>query len=246
MALLLVCAAPMGVSSELAPEILLLARIKLSARAGLSQIPAYACAETVERFTRASRSGRFNKRDGFQVQVAQIGDRELFARPGDKEFQDKPLSEMVRPGMIATGLFYVLAHSVFDGQSTIFTYHGPEKRAGRESVRYDYRIAQIFSGYQVSSNGYLARVAVEGSFWADPATYELLELEVRGVDIPPKLRLRNTVTSIMYNATRMGERKYLIPSSATITTVSDGGAEDQNRTDFRDCHRYTGESKITF
>jgi hypothetical protein len=245
LALLLVLAGPMT-SSELAPEVLLLARIRQAAREGLSQIPAYACQESVERFTRRSRFERFHKTDGFQVQVAQIGDKELFARPGDQGFQDKPLSEMVRPGMVATGLFYVMAHSVFLGKATIFTYHGPEKRLGDKAVRYDYRIAQIFSTYQISSNGYNARVAMEGSVWADAKTNEVLELEVRTVEIPPQLRMLNAVTRITYNSTQMGERKYLIPSSAVVTTVSDNGLEGQNRTAFRDCHRYTGESKITF
>jgi hypothetical protein len=244
--LLFILAAPVGGGTELAPEVLLLARIKHAAREGLSQIPAYACQETVERFSRNSRLGMFTRRDGFKVQVAQIGERELFARPGDKEFLDKPLTDLVRPGMVATGLFYVMAHTVFLGSATAFTYHGPEKRAGHKAVRYDYRIAQIFSTYQISSNGYAARVAMQGSIWADPKTYEVLELEVRAVDIPLPLRIRTTVTRITYNATRMDDRTYLLPSSAVITTVSDNGVEDQNRTDFRDCHRYSGESTITF
>lgn len=246
MALVLVFAALIGGGTELPPEVILLARIKAAARHGLSQIPAYACQETVERFSRGSRLGRFKKQDGFQVQVAQIGDRELFARTGDKEFQDKPLSDMVRPGMISTGIFYAMAHAVFLGAATTFTHHGPEKRAGHRAVRSDFRIAQMFSNYQISSNGYSARVAMEGSIWADPKTLEILELEVRAVDIPPQLLMRNTVTQIAYNATQMGEGKYLIPSSAVITTVSNSGVEDQNRTAFRDCHRYTGQSTITF
>ncbi len=246
LALFLVLAALLPGDDQLAPEILLLAHIRTAARQSLSQIPAYACQETVERFSRSSPRRNFRRIDGFQVQVAEIGNRELFARPGDKQFQDKPLSQLVKPGMVATGVFSILANAVFLDQATKFEYHGEEKKMGHKAVRYDFQVAQLFSAYQIVSNGYRARVAMVGSFWADPATYDVLELEVHGVEIPPQLRMRGTSTVIRYNSPRIEEHRYLIPSSAVITSIGDNGSEDQNRTDFRDCHKYIGESKITF
>ena len=247
LALLIGVVTPVLEASDLAPEVLLLARIKAATREALSGIPAYVCSENVGRFSRRASSLRFNQIDGFEVQVAQIGQRELFARPGDKEFQDKPLSEMVHSGMVATGLFYVMADAVFSSSATVFKYHGTERRAHRRAVRYDYRIAQIFSTYRIQSNGYEAAVGMEGSFWADPNSLDLLELVVHGTDIPPQLHMKSAVTTITYNSAKIaGERKYLIPATAIITSTSAGGIEDQNRTEFRSCRKYTGEATITF
>ena len=53
-ALLIALVAPTLTGADLAPEVLLLSRIKEAARQGLSQIPAYACSETVGRFTRVA------------------------------------------------------------------------------------------------------------------------------------------------------------------------------------------------
>lgn len=243
----MVLAAVTSTGADLAPEVLLLSQLKATARQGLSQLSAYACSETVGRYTRRSSSQRFLRIDGFEVQVAQIGARELFARPGDKEFQDKPLNEMVNSGMVATGLFFVMANAVFLNPATVFVYHGTEKRLGHKAVRYDFRIAQMFSPYQIRSNGAVAVIGMQGSFWADPKTLEILELEVRGTDIPPQLHMRSAVTNITYNSTKLSvDRKYLIPATSVITSVADNGIEDQNRTDFHNCRKYSGEATITF
>src|SRR5690348_2539203 len=67
----------------------------------LSQLPHYACRETIQRSLRHPGSATFEPRDVIRVDVAFLSDRELYAWPGTP-FGEEALFEMVPEGAIGT------------------------------------------------------------------------------------------------------------------------------------------------
>src|SRR5260221_1729008 len=107
--LLLTLTVPLFPQSTVAPEILLLSRIKPHTRQVLAHIPAYACTETMERYHRNFQAHGFRREDKIKLEVAEIGGKELFAKLGDKEFQDRALHQIVPAGLTGTGMFFQIA-----------------------------------------------------------------------------------------------------------------------------------------
>ena len=235
-----------GICEDLAPELLLLSRIKRAAQSGLNDVPDYACTETVERLQSVGRSSRMHLVDKLDLEVAEIGGHEVFARAGDRSFSNTDLRKFVPTGLTATGQFSMHARSVFTGPATMFQYEGPERHAGRKTVRYYFKIAPMFANYQLNFNYYLANVGAEGAFWADAETHDLIELEIRATEIPPPLELRSAVTRIQYARGRLDGRSFLVPASSTVTTVSTAGYQSENKVTVRDCRKFQSETSITF
>src|SRR5262249_5744900 len=135
---------------ELPADVLLLARIKAKAAENLQRLPNYTCTETVERTRRDHRSRRFEPVDTLRLEVALVDRNELFAGPGDGKFEEKNISEIVGGGSaISNGNFALHAKSVFLSRLPKFTYVGETPLNGRAAIRYDFRVPQILSSFQI-------------------------------------------------------------------------------------------------
>src|SRR5215471_11064842 len=91
MAFALTCAAA---GQDLAPELVLLGRIKAHLREEFSHLPNYTCLETVTRFQRQSTSShskgnaKLQPLDTARLEVVYSDGREWYASPGNPTFRD--------------------------------------------------------------------------------------------------------------------------------------------------------------
>ena len=232
--------------SGLAPEVLLLARIKAKVEANLRLQPDYTCVETIERSTRRGASRRYRLVDTLRLEVALVSGKELFSWPGAREFKDQDIRELVPAGAIGTGGFALHARSVFLSRAPTYTYAGEEEINGRRSVRYDYRIPLLWSNYYVRLNQTEAKVGHHGSFWVDANSLDLVRLDIHADDIPPKVLLSAVDLSIVYERMRIGDSSFLLPASAVTTLTHTRGDVSRNVTRFSGCRQYKGESFVCF
>jgi hypothetical protein len=100
-------------AQELTPEVLLLARIKVHMEQNLNRLPNYTCLQTIERSRRLAPGHKFELVDALRLEVAMVGNKELFAWPGAKNFEDRDLHELVQGGAIGNGNFGLHARSIF-------------------------------------------------------------------------------------------------------------------------------------
>src|SRR5215472_16191853 len=122
-----------------------------------------------------------------RLEVALVDGKELFSWPGAGRFEDRGIGEIVgRGAAIGNGSFATHARSVFLSHAPKFTYVGAATLNGRRAIRYDYRIAQMLSGYQIHVGDHQAFVAYHGSFWVDADSLDLIRLDVRADDLPPE------------------------------------------------------------
>ncbi len=233
-------------AGPVAPEILHLARIQSNAKAGLSGIPAYTCSETMERSTRDTARGQFHRNDELKLEVAEIGGKELFSKAGEKTFSEDGLQQYAARGLIATGMFYHMAETVFGTPVARFEYAGAKRVKGRRALQYNLTVSELFANYRLQFNYHEAQCGLKGSIWADESTFDLLRMHLEATDIPPELLLKSAVTEIDYTRAAMDGKSYLIPSSAEIVTEFLNGSGSRNQIRFSNCHKYGVESTLIF
>ena len=102
------------------------------------------------------------------------------------------------------------------------------------------------AGLVVQSGGSTGRAGLQGTFWVDPQTLDLVRIEEQAVDLPPILLMRDLTTSINYARTRIGSSDPLLPQSAQTVVTGFDGAQRKNVIEFAGCREYVSESVIHF
>jgi hypothetical protein len=232
---------------ELPPETLLLARIKVKAAENLQRLPNYTCTQTIERSLRRGKAKKFEPVDTLRLEVALVDGKELFSWPGAGKFEERGIGEIVGAGgAIGNGSFALHAKSVFLSRSPTFTYAGETTLNGRRAIRFDYRIPQMLSGYQIRIGRNQAFVEYHGSFWVDADTLDLIRLEVLADKPPPSLNLAEASDTMEYQRATIGGGDFLLPQSSELVMIDLMGNANRNRTQFSACRQYAGESKLSF
>lgn len=230
----------------LPPELLLLARVKVHAVETLERQPNYTCLETIERSDRLLPAKRYKLVDTLRLEVALLDGHEMFAWPGAKKFDTRDLTDMVTHGAIGNGNFAIFAKAVFQTSAPTFTYRGETSLEGRAAVKWDFRVPLMNSGYHLRIGRQEGIAGYHGSFWADPASLDLIRLEIAAEDIPSNLDLSSTFDRMDYTRRKIGDSEFLLPLSSDLTLIDLRGNEHRNRIRFSDCRQYLGESVLRF
>jgi len=212
----------------------------------LQRLPDYVCEQTIERFTRVSAERPWEKVDALRFEVALVGNRELYAAPGARQFQDRPLASLVSRGTISTGQLALLAKHVFDSSAAKFIDRGKSEHAGRPAHQYDYDVAPEHSSYRLRSGTAESTVGFQGAFWIDEATLDLVRLEVQAYDIPEQLGLAEANTSMSYSRAAIDATEILLPVAASHSVVAVDGIETMNRMRLSACRHYRAEATVLF
>jgi hypothetical protein len=224
----------------------LLGRIRAHMGDVLHHVPNYTCIETMERTRRIGPARQFQMQDTLRLEVALVEGREMFAWPGSKKFESDDLRSLISTGAYGNGTFALFAQSVFNSSAPVFTYRGEEPVKGRNAVRWDFKVAQQVSSYQIHVQGREAVVGYRGSFWADPVTLDALRLEVVAEEIPPFLKLSFASDRVDYARARIGDEDFLLPTESELNIKHPGGDENRNYVRFTGCRQYSGESVLRF
>ncbi|MCX6629561.1 MAG: hypothetical protein NTW28_18235, partial [Candidatus Solibacter sp.] len=245
-ALGLACAAA---AQGLPPGALLLARVKQHVREQLARLPNCSCLETVRRDYQPV-GGKMRPLDTIRLEVLYSDRRELYASPGDRNFtEDHPIA-FVGGGTIGDGYFALFLSDVVSEHRASYEYKGEElvlgPFGGRPLARFDYRVPVSVSGHTMSFSEGRGTVGMKGSFWADPASYDILRITVEAEEIPLTLPVLSSVTSIDYAHTNLGGTDFLLPQSAATRLVKLSGEESRNYIEFTHCHLYGAQSSISF
>jgi hypothetical protein len=230
---------------EIPPELIQLARIKQQMKERLSHIANLTCLETIQRST-SGRTGRMEKDDTLQLEVAFVDGKELYSLPGAGKFEESNIGAFTKQGTIGNGLFASHARSIFLEKWPTYRYAGEERVRGRRAVRYTYEFPLLGSGYQLKMGTQRAVVGYSGAFWADAETSQMIRLLIRADNIPIRLGLREALQTIEYERVRLNDMDFLLPQSAETILRYLAGGESRNRTDFSHWLQYVGVSNLVF
>lgn len=222
----------------------LLARFRERMLETLGRQPNYTCLETVERSRQAPRSG-LQMKDALRLEVALVDNKEMFAWPGSKEFEDKDLREIVATGMFGNGNYGLYSRMLFGGRGPTFEYRDEVQLGGSRAARYDFLVEPGISGYQLRVENQTALVGFHGSIYVDPATADLRRLEVFADDIPPELGLTAAEDRVDYARVAIGGEKFLLPVESALLMASKD-LVSRNRVRFSGCRKFAGDSSLVF
>jgi hypothetical protein len=232
--------------SHAAPDPTLLARLKDHMQHRLSDVPNYTCQETIERAERRSSANEYRVLDTLQLEVAQVGGRELLAWPGGS-FEAKPLSAFASNGLMTNGAFAMHARGLFFGDRAAWKYGGERQDGDQRVIRFEFSVPLHNSGYRVKSATAEAVIPYHGFLLADPETLDVERIEVFSDSIAKAVGMERVDMVIEYQRVRIGKADALLPKSAeVITTLRHSKLRQRNRIVFSGCRQYGSDSVVTF
>jgi hypothetical protein len=223
--------------------VLTLARVKSHIAEQINKLPAYTCLLETVRTARSPSAKKFERVDRLRLEVVLSGKRELYAWPGDKDFSDAAINELVRGGAINSGSFGLFTRDLFVSNVVSFEYEGESTAEGRRALQYGFRVPQFLSGFTMLSHGASGRSGYQGRFWADRDTHDLLMITLKASDIPPGVPYADSQLSIRYGkVAELGGVS--LPATSTLVARDLFGTEYRNDTTFSRCREFRAESTV--
>jgi hypothetical protein len=221
----------------------LLRQIRTRTAAHLSQLPNYTCHEVVDRTLR--RGTTWYHVDTVEFEVAFVGRKELFSRPGEDRFGERTISELA-PGTMSDGVLGAQIDMIFASDSAEFRYAGTSKKDGHKTFRFDLRVPQEKSGFRVRHDSAEAIVPFEGSVWVDVETLDLVRVDLKVNRIPSHVGVRSIEKSMHYRILRIADTDFLLPRNAELSATDDQGNYSLNMIKLDGCRVFSGESSIKY
>jgi hypothetical protein len=227
----------------LPPDVARLVTLKDRASALLANIPNYTCLETVGRVERGE-AGRYS--DVIRVAVAVVNEKETYGWPKGDHFLDRELSQMIRSGLNATGLYGTFARGLMSRKNDDFQFAGEGKLNGESVFRYDFQIPAVEGPWNIRVGKESGRAGERGSFWVEAKSLELRRLEVGAILIPLNVGLTNLHLIIDYEVMMISDRRVLLPATAWVDAREESGKEDLSHVFFNHCRSFGADSAISF
>jgi hypothetical protein len=230
-------------SQSIPQDVERLLTLKDRASALLANVPDYTCLETVGRVERGD-AGHYS--DVIRVAVAVVNQKETYGWPGGERFLDRRLSQMIRSGLTATGLYATFVRGLMVRQNGDFQFAGADKLNGESVFRYDFQIPASEGPWNIRVGKESGRAGERGSFWVEAKSLELRRLEVSAVLIPFNVGLSNLHLIIDYEVIMISDRRVLLPATAWVDAREGNGREDLSHVFFNHCRAFGADSTISF
>jgi hypothetical protein len=147
---------------------------------------------------------------------------------------------------MGNGLFALALRSALLGRNAIITYGGEEEREGRSAAKYDFTISPFWRPFTISHQGATGTTGLQGSFWIDPVTLDVLRLESHATEIPPALFVTSASTTVNYARARIGSQEVLLPQSGEMYLGAINGEANRVAVEFANCRSYQAKSSVRF
>jgi hypothetical protein len=224
----------------------LLQRIRKRMLAHISQLSNYTCHEVIDRLVRPINSGRLEHLDRLELEVAFVGNEELFLRPGEALFREREVHNIVTTGTISNGAFGSHIEAVLSGDAAALRYVGESKADGHKALRYDFSVPQEKSHFLVRHNSAEGIVGFKGSFWVDAETLDLVRVELKADDMPAYVGVNLVQESLHYKTMQIGRTEFVLPRKSELSTVDRSGNYSINMITLEKCREFSGQSVVTY
>ena len=224
----------------------LLQQIRSRMTAHLLQLPNYTCHQVIDRLTKRANAGSLKRMDTVELEVAFVGNRELFSKPGETRFEEQEIHNLVRAGTIGNGAFGAYVDTIFSGDAATFSFIGPCKKDGHKTFRYDFSVPQEKSHFLVRHASTQGIVGYRGSFWVDIETLDLVRVELKVDHIPSYIGVSSIEESMRYTIMRIRDSDFLLPRNSQLVVFDRSGNYSLNINRLERCREFTGESVVTY
>jgi hypothetical protein len=185
--------------------------------------------------------------DRLRLDVAVGEESEMFSWAGATKFETGDISALVSSGASGSGEFSSFIISVFGGDAEGFLYHGLTDIPIGRVAAYEFTVPLAKSHYRYSSDGKnYSIVAYRGSFFVDPDSADLRELDLDADGFPQKDGVCRVADKIEYGRVPIGQNTYVLPKKSSMDIIYNNSTESLNVTSFAGCREYVGESTIRY
>jgi hypothetical protein len=211
-------------------------------------LPSYVCTELVTRSQSESTPANFQPIDVVSMEVLYTDGREDYR---NIQINGKKTVKKIEEtgGAWSTGEFGTVLVDLFSpATGATFHYRRDSRAGGIMAKMYDFEVTREGSHWSIHASSQTYDPAYVGSVWIDPATSRVLRIEMEAKGMPGEFPLDHVESATDYQYIRLGDAKqYLLPVHAETLSCQRGTAYcSRNVIDFRNYHKYTGESSITF
>jgi hypothetical protein len=161
--------------------------------------------------------------------------------------KDKKIEDL--GGAWSTGEFGTVLIDLFSPATAAdFRYQRDSRASGVMAKLYTFEVDREHSHWSIHMASQTYSPAYRGSVWIDPETARVLRIEMQAYGFPEKFPSDHVESAVDYEYTRLGDlKKYLLPVHAETLMCQRGSSVcSRNAIDFRNYHKFTGESDITF
>jgi len=229
------------------PEEVIIEKAREASGSFLESLPNYYCHEIMTRYQSGSNSKNWQPVDIVSMALVYENRQESYR---DLEINGKATKKRIEDlsGSWSTGEFGSVLADVFSPYTAAdFEYRKESRSAGRASLVYDFSVEREHSHWRIMVASQLITPPYSGSVWIDKETHRVLRIEMQATHIPDAFPADKVEMATDYEFVRFGERQYLVPVHAeNLGCQRDTGTCSRNAIDFRNYHRYAGESSITF
>jgi hypothetical protein len=223
----------------------LLGRVRLKVRENLTRLPNYTCMEAIERAARRKPTDKFTISDNIRLEVAYVEGNELFGWPGAAKIEEPDIRKFVR-GAIGNGDFAITPRNIFFTPSAKINLAGETDLDGKHAIRFEFSVPRNANVYTIESESGIDYVGLQGSFWVDSGTLDLIRIESGAFDIPSKLGVESSVTTLNYGPVSIGSSTFLLPQHSEFVITLVHGYGNRNRMTFHGCRQFSGVSVLKF
>jgi hypothetical protein len=211
-------------------------------------LPAYVCTEMIARYYSQTRPANFQPIDVVSTEVVYENGREDYR---NIQVNGKPSKKKIEEtgGAWSTGEFGTVLINLFNPATAANFHFRRDSRAGNVMAKlYDFEVTRENSHWDIHAGSQKYSPAYSGSIWIDPATSRVLRIEMEAKGMPAEFPLDHVESATDYSNVRLGDLKeHLLPVHSEILSCERGTNNcSRNVIDFRNYHKYAGESTITF
>jgi hypothetical protein len=210
-------------------------------------LPNYVCQENTTRYASETRVPSWNVIDVVSAEVVYENGKESYRNLQiNGKASKKPPEES---GAWSTGEFGTILANLFSpGTDAAFKFAQDDTIAHIAASVYDFQVTRPRSSWKIWVPGQYILPAYKGSVWIDKRTAHALRIEMQAKDIPEEFPRISVETAVDFDYISLGTpEKFLLPVHAEVLSCARGSNEcDRNVIDFRNYHKFTGESTIKF
>ncbi len=212
-------------------------------------LPDYVVQEQITRYQSESRPANFQPVDTVACNLVYRDGKEDYRdiTINGKPFKGKSMEET--GGAWSTGEFATVLIDLFSPATAAdFHYRRESRIAGISAKVYDFEVERERSHWQIKIASQTYMPAYTGTVWIDPSTARVLRIEMQAHGFPEAFPADTAETAIDYQYVRLGDAKqYLLPVHSENLSCFRGTSNcSRNVIDFRNYHKFAGESTITF
>ncbi len=210
-------------------------------------LPNFVCQQMTTRYVEQSKS------DGWQA--LDIVTAKVIYEDGKERYQEITVggkrtskSMLDLGGSTSTGEFASTLQSLFSPRSQAdFKFVQSTTVGSTAAAIYDFKVALPNSDWFIKVASQALKPAYSGSVWIDRSTGEVRRIEMQADKIPQDFPLDSVQWAVDYDVVRLGTASFLLPVHAENLSCQRGTTIcSKNAVDFRDYHKYSGESTVTF